>query len=687
MIQLLEEGNTVPFISRYRKERTGNLDETIIFEIENHLKRYYELEDRKETILKTIEEQGALTAELKRQIEEETDPTKVEDLYLPYKPKKRTKATIAKEKGLEPLAHILLKQPSDDPLALGSRFISDKVATPEEALAGARDIIAEIVSEDASLRDTIRKFYIRTGQIKSKVVKGKEDEAQTYRDYFDFSEPLKHCKAHRLMAMLRAEKEQMLRVHVEVDFDEMVEMASRRFIKGRNQCSEQVRAAIIDACKRLLAPSMETESINFYREIAENEAIKVFAENLRQLLMMPPAGQKRIMGIDPGFRTGCKVVCIDELGNLLHHETIYPHEPKSEEIASARKIHTLLEAYNIELIAIGNGTASRETERFISKLKFRNDIKVYVVDESGASIYSASKIARDEFPEYDVTVRGAVSIARRLADPLAELIKIDPKSIGVGQYQHDVNQTKLKEELDNVVISCVNRVGVNLNTASIQLLSYVSGLGPTLAKNIVEYRKDKGAFTQRKELLKVPRLGEKAFEQCAGFLRIPDSPNPLDNSAVHPENYHVVEKIAQKLGVEVKQLIANHELIKKLDIKDFITENCGEYTLKDILEELKKPGRDPRGKITSFQFDDTIKTIDDLREGMILTGIVTNVTNFGVFVDIGIKQNGLVHISQISNHYIQNPSDAVKLHQTVKVKILSIDRERERIQLTMKNVE
>ncbi len=685
-ISLMEEGNTVPFISRYRKERTGNLDEMVLFEIENQLKRYYELELRKETILKTIEEQGALTDELKQKIENEVNPTILEDLYLPYKPKKRTRATIAKGKGLEPLAKIILKQPTDNPEHLASRFVGDKVASVEEALAGARDIIAEMVSEDAALRDVVRRFYIRTAIIHSKLVKGKEKQAQTYRDYFDFIEPIKHCKAHRLMAMLRGEREEMLRVTVEVDFDELFQMAARRYVKSNNECAREVEKAITDSCKRLLHPSMETETINHYREIAEKEAIRVFAENLRQLLMMPPAGQKRIMGIDPGFRTGCKVVCIDELGNMVHHETIYPHEPKMEHIASARKIHTLIEMYNIELIAIGNGTASRETERFISGLKFRRDVKVYVVDESGASIYSASKTAREEFPEYDVTVRGAVSIARRLADPLAELIKIDPKSIGVGQYQHDVNQTKLKEELDNVVISCVNRVGVNVNTASVQLLSYVSGLGPVLAKNIVEYRKKNGAFIQRKDLLKVARLGDKAFEQSAGFLRIPDSPNPLDNSAVHPENYAVVEKIAENLGVELSALIGNFELINKINPSEYISPTCGEFTIRDILEELKKPGRDPRGPIRSFQFDETIQSIDDLREGMIIHGIVTNITNFGVFVDIGIKQNGLVHISQLSNQYVQNPAEVVKLHQTVKVKVLSIDRERERIQLTMKNV-
>ncbi len=686
-ISLLEEGNTVPFISRYRKERTGNLDEMVLFEVETHLNKYNELEDRKDTILRSIEEQGALTPELKTKIENEVEATKLEDLYLPYKPKKRTKAQIAREKGLEPLAQIIMRQSNDDPEFLARAYINENVPSIEDALAGARDIIAETINEDAGIRNVMRQHFVRNAHIRSQVVKGKEEEAATYRDYFDFTEPVKNCKPHRLMAMMRAERDGLLRVHVAVESEEMEEIVSRRFVKSKNKASGQVLIALKDCCKRLLAPSMETETLKHYKELADAEAIKVFASNLRQLLMMPPAGEKRVLGIDPGFRTGCKVVCLDEHGNLLHHEAIYPHPPKSEEIAAARKIHTLIEAYNIELIAIGNGTASRETERFITSLKFRSDIKVYVVDESGASIYSASKVAHDEFPEYDVTVRGAVSIGRRLSDPLAELIKIDPKSIGVGQYQHDVNQTKLKTELDQVVVSCVNKVGVNLNTASVQLLSYVSGLGPSIAQNIILYRKENGAFHERKELQKVARLGAKAFQQCAGFLRIPGGKNPLDNSAVHPENYDVVHKMAKKLGVSVSELIGNTALVNTINIKEFVDQTCGEYTLKDIIEELKKPGRDPRGKITSFQFDDRITSIDELSEGMILSGIVTNITNFGVFVDIGIKQNGLVHVSQISNTYITNPADYVKLHQTVKVKVLSVDRKRERIQLTMKNVE
>lgn len=686
-ISLLEDGNSVPFISRYRKEKTGNLDEIALFEIEASLKRYYELEERKDTILRTIEDQGLLTDDLRKSIENEVEPTKLEDLYLPFRPKRRTKAIIAREKGLEPLAQMILAQKNDDPEFLAKAYINKDVPTTEEALSGARDIIAETISENAAVRDNLRQHFIRKAFISSQVVKGKEEEAATYRDYFDFSEQIKKCKPHRLMAMMRGDKEGLLRVRVTVETEEMEDIVAKRFVKSRNKTAEQVTIALKDSCKRLLAPSMETETLNYYKELADDEAIKVFASNLRQLLMMPPAGEKRIMGIDPGFRTGCKVVCLDEHGNLLHHETIYPHPPKSEEIAAARKMHTLIEAYDVELIAIGNGTASRETERFISSLRFRRDIKVYVVDESGASIYSASKIARDEFPDYDVTVRGAVSIGRRLSDPLAELIKIDPKSIGVGQYQHDVNQTKLKTELDQVVVSSVNKVGVNLNTASIQLLSYVSGLGPALAQNIVQYRKENGAFRERTELNNVPRLGAKAFQQCAGFLRIPGGLNPLDNSAVHPENYDTVHLMAEKLDTTVSELIGNSALLKKVNIAELVDEECGEYTLNDIIEELKKPGRDPRGKITSFQFDDRISSIDQLSEGMILTGIVTNITNFGVFVDIGIKQNGLVHISQISNTYIKSPADVVKLHQTVKVKVLSVDRDRERIQLTMKNVE
>ena len=686
-LELLNEGNTVPFISRYRKERTGNLDEVVLFDIENHLNRYNDLEQRKDTILRSIEEQGSLTEELRQKIENEIEMVRLEDIYLPFKPRKRTKAQIAREKGLEPLADVLLRQTNDDPEFLAKAYVGDLVSDIEEALIGARDIIAEKVNEDAGIRDILRQVFIRKAQIRSKVVKGKEQEAVTYRDYFDFSEAIKNCKSHRLMAMLRGERENLLRVHVVVELEEMEEIVERRYIRNRNKTAEQVKMAISDSCKRLLLPSMESETIKYYKEIADLEAIKVFASNLRQLLMLPPAGEKRILGIDPGFRTGCKVVCLDEFGNLLHHETIYPHPPKSEEVASARKIHTLIEAYRIEMIAIGNGTASRETERFISSLRFREDVKVFVVDESGASIYSASKVARDEFPEFDVTVRGSVSIARRLSDPLAELIKIDPKSIGVGQYQHDVNQVKLKTELDQVVVSCVNKVGVNLNTASTQLLSYVSGLGPSIAANIVLYRKENGAFRQRKELNKVPRLGAKAFQQSAGFLRIPGGENPLDNSAVHPENYNVVTEIAKKMKVTVDELIGNRKLLDQLSAKEFVNENCGELTFNDIVEELKKPGRDPRGEITSFQFDDRIRNIEDLIEGAILNGIVTNVTNFGVFVDIGIKQNGLVHISEISNTYIQNPADVVKLHQQVKVRILSVDIDRGRIQLSMRNCE
>jgi len=691
-INLLEQGNTVPFISRYRKERTGNIDEIVLFEIEKHLNRYYDLEDRKGTILKSIEEQGALTDDLKSKIENELESAKLEDIYLPYKPKKRTKALIAKEKGLEPLALKILEQTNDNLDILARAFLSEQVPTTEDALSGARDIIAEIVNENAEVRNVLRQHFIKNAYIRSQVIKKKDAseeeivEAEKYLDYYDFTELIKHCKPHRFMAMIRGKNEGVLRVYVEVKSEDMETMAGKRYLRAKNSSAEHVKTAIKDSCKRLLSPSLENETVKHYKELADIEAIRVFASNLQQLLMLPPAGEKRILAIDPGFRTGCKVVCLDEYGNLLHYETIYPHPPKAEIIASSRKVNTLVEAYEIELIAIGNGTASRETERFISSMRFRKEIKVFVVDESGASIYSASKIAREEFPEYDVTVRGAVSIGRRLSDPLAELIKIDPKSIGVGQYQHDVDQNMLKVELDQIVTSCVNRVGVNLNTASIQLLSYVSGLGPSTANNIVQFRKNNGAFQERNDLLKIPRLGNKAFEQCAGFLRIPNGKNPLDNSSVHPENYAVVEKMASNLGISVEKLINNSEEIGKIKFNEYISENCGEYTIKDILEELKKPGRDPRGKITSFQFDGNISSIDDINEGAVLEGIVTNITNFGAFVDIGIKKSGLVHVSELSNNYIANPAEVLKLHQKVKVKVLSVDKERSRIQLSMKNI-
>lgn len=685
-VELLSQGNTVPFISRYRKERTGNLDEVVLFEIEKSLNKYNELEDRKETVLKTIEEHGHLTKELKHQIEIETEPAGLEDIYLPYKPKKRTKASIAKEKGLEPLAVKLLQQTNTNPVVIAKEFLTEAVPSVDEALSGARDIIAEKVNENAEVRNVLRQYFARNAKIKSQVIKNKEEEAEKYKDYFDFSETIKNCKPHRLMAMLRGEREGLLRVRVDIDIENMTQIVGKYYLKNRNASAEQIKTAIEDSCKRLLTPSLENETIKHYKEFADTEAIRVFAGNLRQLLMLPPAGEKRILALDPGFRTGCKVVCLDEYGNMLHYETIFPHPPKSEQVVAARKVHTLIEAYEIELIAIGNGTASRETERFISSMRFKKDIKVFVVDESGASIYSTSKIARDEFPDYDVTVRGAVSIGRRLSDPLAELIKIDPKSIGVGQYQHDVDQATLKTELDNVVVSCVNKVGVNLNTASVQLLAYVSGLGQSIAQNIVQYRKQNGAFLERKELINVPRLGNKAFEQSAGFLRIPNGKNPLDNSSVHPENYNLVKRMAKDLQIQECELINNKEQIAKIDIKKYISEEVGEYTVKDIIEELKKQGRDPRGIITSFQFDDKLSSIDDLIEGTVIEGIVTNITNFGVFVDIGIKPNGLVHVSEISDVYVANPVDVVKLHQQVKVRVLSVDKERKRIQLSMREL-
>lgn len=686
-VELLEEGNTVPFVSRYRKEATGNLDEVALFDIEGLLARYTELEQRKATILRSIEEQGALTPELRALIEAEVEGNKLEDLYLPYKPRKRTRAQMAREKGLEPLADILMAQGNGDPAQAAEAFVTDQVADTEAALAGARDIVAERISEDAPTRDVLRRHYQKAAMVQSKVVKGKEEEGATYRDYFDFAEPARSCKPHRLMAMVRGESEGVLRVKMAVEADDLDRIVERRFVKGTGAMARQVAEASKDSCRRLLAPSMEGECLRHYKDIADQEAIRVFAANLRQLLMLPPAGEKRILGIDPGYRTGCKVVCIDAQGNLLHNDVIYPHPPKSLEMQAARKIHTLVEMYRVEMIAIGNGTASRETERFIASLRFRDDVQVYVVDESGASIYSASKLAREEFPDYDVTVRGAVSIARRLADPLSELIKIDPRSIGVGQYQHDVNQTRLQAELDNVVVSCVNRVGVNLNTASARLLSYVSGLGPGLAANIVEHRREHGPFADRASVLAVPRLGAKAFQQSAGFLRVPGAADPLDNSSVHPENYGVVAKMAARLGVATRELVGNAKLVDTLSPGDFVEPGCGEYTVRDILQELRKPGRDPRGKITSFRFDDTIKTIDDLAEGMILDGLVTNVTNFGAFVDIGIKQNGLVHVSEIREGYVKNPAEEVRVRQQVSVRVLSVDLERGRVALSMRGVE
>lgn len=688
-LKLLQGGATIPFISRYRKEATGGLDEVQIGDIHTRYEKLCELAKRKETVLSTIEEQGKLTDALRERITNCWDTTELEDIYLPFKPKRKTRAEVARQKGLEPLAMLLLMQRENNLSARVRSFVKGEVKDEEDALKGARDIIAEQVNEDERARNLIRNQFSRQAMIISKVVKGKEKEeaALKYRDYFDFSEPLKKCTSHRLLAIRRGEAEGILKVSITPD-DETActERLERQYVHGNGECSAQVAEAVNDAYKRLLKPAIETEFSALSKEKADEEAIRVFAENLRQLLLAPPLGQKRTMGIDPGYRTGCKVVCLDAQGNLLHNEAIYPHPPKSETALAGRKLVKLVEQYKIEAIAIGNGTASRETERFVTSQRYDREVQVFVVSEDGASIYSASKIAREEFPEYDVTVRGAVSIGRRLMDPLAELVKIDAKSIGVGQYQHDVDQIKLKASLDQTVESCVNLVGVNVNTASKHLLTYVSGLGPTLAQNIVNYRAENGAFHSRKELLKVPRMGAKAFEQCAGFLRIPHADNPLDNSAVHPESYAIVEKMAKDLKCSVADLIKNKDLRSQIDIKNYVTDTVGLPTLTDIMQELDKPGRDPRQKIQVFEFDKNVQTIDDLREGMELPGIINNITNFGCFVDIGIKENGLVHISQLADKFVSDPTTVVSMHQHVRVRVLSIDHERKRIQLTMKGL-
>ena len=682
-LSLLNGGATIPFISRYRKEATGGLDEVQIGEIKERYDKLCEMAKRKETILKTIEEQGKLSDELKKRIEACWDATELEDIYLPYKPKRKTRAEAARQKGLEPLATILMMQRENNLMARVRTFIKGEVKDEDDALKGARDIIAEQVSEDERSRNQLRNQFSRQAIITSKVVKGKEEEAAKYKDYFDFSEPLKRCTSHRLLAIRRGEAEGLLKVSISPDDEECTERLERSYVRGNNECSQQVKEAVRDAYKRLLKPSIETEFATLSKEKADEEAIRVFAGNLRQLLLAPPLGQKRVMGIDPGYRTGCKVVCLEAQGNLLHNETIYPHPPKSEHGISARKLTKLVEQYQIEAIAIGNGTASRETEAFVTNQRYDRKLQVFVVSEDGASIYSASKIAREEFPDYDVTVRGAVSIGRRLMDPLAELVKIEAKSIGVGQYQHDVDQTALKKSLDMTVESCVNSVGVNLNTASRHLLTYVSGLGPTLAQNIVDYRAENGAFTSRKQLMKVPRMGAKAFEQCAGFLRIPGAKNPLDNSAVHPESYAVVEHIAKDMKCSVEDLIKSKELRNQIDIKKYVTDQVGLPTLTDIMAELEKPGRDPRQAIQVFEFDKNVKTIDDLKEGMVLPGIVTNITNFGCFVDVGIKENGLVHVSQLCREFVSDPTTVVSIHQHVQVKVIGIDMERKRISMTM----
>lgn len=685
-VDLLTSGATIPFISRYRKEATGGLDEVQIASIKEQYDKFIELQKRKETILKTIEEQDKLSPELKKRIEDCWSPTELEDIYLPYKPKRQTRAEIARKKGLEPLAELILTQQHFDVETKALTFVKEEVNDTKEAITGACDIIAEKINEDQQARNIVRNLFQRDAIITSKLIKGKEEEGDKYRDYFDVTERLSKLSSHRLLAMRRGESEGFLRISIGPDEEVALEKLEKKYIKGNTQASQYVAQALKDAYKRLLKPSIETEFSTISKELADEEAIHVFVENLRQLLLAAPLGQKRVLAIDPGYRTGCKVVCLDAQGNLLHNETIYPHPPQNDKTKAGNKIVKLVSTYKIDAIAIGNGTASRETEHFITNLRYETEVKVFVVSENGASVYSASKIAREEFPEYDVTVRGAVSIGRRLMDPLAELVKIDPKAIGVGQYQHDVDQNKLKRSLDQTVESCVNLVGVNLNTASKHLLTYISGLGPSLAQNIVDYRAQNGSFNTRKQLLKVPRMGEKAFEQCAGFLRIKDAENPLDNSAVHPESYHIVEKMAKDLKVSVKELIDNKELKKTLDINKYVTDKVGLPTLNDIMNELDKPGLDPRKTIQAFEFDPSIRTIEDLKENTILPGIVTNITNFGCFVDVGIKENGLVHISELADRFVSDPTEIVSLHQYVQVRVLSVDIQRKRVQLSMKNI-
>jgi uncharacterized protein len=687
-IQLLEEGATIPFISRYRKEITGSLDEVQIENISTRINQLVELEKRRETVLHTIEEQGKLTAELRKKITSTYDPIELEDLYLPYKPKRKTKASVAREKGLEPLALHIMEQSKNNLAELAKSFISKEkdVSSIEEALQGARDIVAEMISETKEVRSLIRSQFQRQAIVKSTVAKGKEEEGSKYKDYFEYEEPLQKCPSHRFLAIMRGVNEEILKLSIAPDPDATIQTIENSVIKknATRESKEQLDLAIKDSYKRLLQPSIETEFRQMTKEKADLEAIQVFSLNLRQLLLSSPLGQKRIIAVDPGFRTGCKIVCLDSEGNFLFNSTIYPHPPQNEIEKSRAMILDLAKKFKTEAIAIGNGTASRETESFFKGINFSSPVEIFMVNEAGASIYSASKIAREEFPDQDVTVRGAVSIGRRLLDPLAELVKIEPKSIGVGQYQHDVDQSLLHARLDQVVESCVNLVGVNLNTASKHLLAYVSGVGPALAESIVNFRKEHGQFKSRKQLLKVPRLGEKAFEQCAGFLRIPNSENPLDNSAVHPEAYPIVEKIAKDLKTDIPTLLKDPSLQKKIEVKQYLTDEIGLPTLQDIVKELAKPGLDPRQKAKSFSFDDSIKTIDDLKEGLILPGIVNNLTNFGAFVNIGIKESGLLHISQISNQFIKSPSDVLQLNQQVKVKVVSIDKERKRVQLTMK---
>lgn len=684
-LDLLEGGATIPFISRYRKEATGSLDEVEIADIAKEWNRLKEIEKRKETILATIEEQGKLTDDLRRRIENCWNATELEDIYLPYKPKRKTRATVAKEKGLEPLAAFIFEQRLQKISAEAAKFVNDAVHSEEEALQGARDIIAEWLSEDEKVRNNVRRAFERSALVVSKLVKGKEAEGAKYRDYFEFSEPLKNCPSHRMLAMRRGEEEGFLRFSIAPEEEPAVQNLERLVLKGYGEATEQVKMALHDSYKRLLEPGIETEFRNSSKEKADLEAIKVFAENLRQLLLAAPLGQQRVLGLDPGFRTGCKVVCLSENGDLLHNTTIYPHPPQSQEALAMMTLQDLVEDYKIDAIAVGNGTAGRETLVVCRKINFSRPVEIFMVNEAGASIYSASDVAREEFPNYDVTVRGAVSIGRRLMDPLAELVKIDAKNIGVGQYQHDVNQTLLKESLDRTVESAVNSVGINLNTASKHLLTYVSGLGPALAQAIVKFRSENGAFTSREQLRKVPRLGDKAFEQCAGFLRIREAKHPLDNTAVHPESYAVVGKMAADLGLGIEDLIKNASARKQIDLPKYVTAKVGLPTLTDILKELEKPGLDPRGKARPFDFGN-VHSLEDLHPGMVLPGIVTNLTNFGAFVDIGVKQDGLVHISQIANKFIKNPADVLSLGQEVQVKVIEVDIPRKRVNLSMKAV-
>ncbi|MDE7153520.1 MAG: RNA-binding transcriptional accessory protein [Muribaculaceae bacterium] len=687
-IALLEQGATIPFISRYRKEVTGGLDEVQIFNISQIYDSLTELQRRKQTVIQTITEQNAMTPELLARIEEITEPNELEDLYLPYKPKRRTRAAIAREQGLEPLARLIMSQNPGDPVKAAVRFLNDKVATTDDALKGAMDIAAEWVSEHPRNRNTVRNRFRREAVIESTVIKGKEDEGEKYRSYFNWSEPLRRCSSHRYLAMRRGEAEGILKVNIKIDDDSAIQKLCENILRkgGNPQSQALLHDAIADSYKRLMRPSLENEAAAEARRQADAVAISAFADNVEQLLMAPPLRGKRVMAIDPGYRTGCKIVCLDKQGFLLHNDIIFPTPPTNDRKGAARRVSNIVEVYKIDAIALGNGTASRETEEFLQSMRFPRKVEVYVVSENGASIYSASKIAREEFPDYDVTVRGAVSIGRRLIDPLSELVKIDPKSIGVGQYQHDVDQTLLKLSLDNTVTNCVNRVGVNVNTASRQLLSYVSGIGPALADNIISYRHENGDFTRRSDLKKVPRLGEKAYEQAAGFLRIPEGENPLDNTSVHPESYHIVHRMADDLGCQITELIANKELISKIEPARYISETVGLPTLTDIIRELEKPGHDPRKQAEVMEFDPNVKTIEDLRQGMILNGIVNNITDFGVFVDIGIKQSGLVHISQLSDKRVASPRDIVNIHQHVRVKVLEVDLNRKRIALTMRGI-